>query len=102
MPAEGTQAACYREALHECFGQELAGQMIEREEELRRRITVLERSRRLRVLLLGALVLSVLSFAALVWPSIYRYDRWDGFTVRINRVTGDTDLLRRGGWSPMR
>jgi len=44
----------------------------------------------------------VLAFLVLVWPTPYRYDRLTvgpaSFPVRINRVTGSTQILEPGGW----
>jgi hypothetical protein len=44
----------------------------------------------------------VLAFAWLVWPTWYRYDRvpWNDsvYSVRINRLTGTTEMLTPYGW----
>ena len=55
----------------------------------------------------GALLLAIM-LLAFGWPTLYRYEQWhrgsDTFDciIRINRVTGDADMLWPGkGWVPM-
>lgn len=49
-----------------------------------------------------ALVLLVLLFSATVWPTLYRYEHTGGWPhygpllVRVNRVTGNADVLVPG------
>jgi len=48
------------------------------------------------------LIVLLLATAVFVWFTPYRYERWQsGGLVRINRITGDTDILLRTGWRPM-
>ena len=52
-----------------------------------------------------AVAIAFLAFVSLVWPTAWRYDKitYDGDTypVRINRFTGDADILLPGdGWTP--
>lgn len=60
----------------------------------------------LRVIRWLVLLLVLFAFAAVVWPTPYRYDHvsldGDVYPVRINRVTGDADMLTPDdGWVPM-
>lgn len=46
---------------------------------------------------------AVIVFALLVWPTLYHFDRMDlgpgqSFPVRINRITGSTEILYPSGW----
>jgi len=41
-------------------------------------------------------------FYLLVWPTLYRYDHLGNYPVRINRVTGDAEMLRPEGWAEMK
>jgi hypothetical protein len=36
----------------------------------------------------------------LFWPTFYRYDKLGRLPVRINRITGYTEILSPSGWSP--
>jgi hypothetical protein len=50
------------------------------------------------------LVLAGLLFAAFVWPTLYRYERYyygynSSTIVRINRITGTAEFLSTSGWS---
>jgi len=39
-----------------------------------------------------------LAFAYLVWPTPWRYEHHAGLLVRIDRLRGNTDVLRGQGW----
>lgn len=56
-----------------------------------------------RPIIVIAAGLAALLFAALVWPTAYRYDHWgvSNQPVRINRFTGAAELLEDDGWTPM-
>jgi hypothetical protein len=60
-----------------------------------RRIPVLRRW----YILLAALALLV---ATVIWPTPYREYRFGNTTIRVNRLTGRTDLLTVFGWEPQR
>lgn len=47
--------------------------------------------------------ITVLVIGILFWPTLYRYDKFNQrFPVRINRLTGYTEVLTWEGWSPMK
>ena len=46
-----------------------------------------------------AAIVCVLSFY--LWLTPYRYEKYAGILVRINRFTGNADILRLEGWQPM-
>jgi hypothetical protein len=52
-----------------------------------------------------AALAGALAFLILVWPTAYRYDRIavgaESLPVRINRLTGSTEILRVEGWRPV-
>ena len=60
----------------------------------------------LRVLVTAILALLAAAYAAYVWPTMYRYDHLttegNTYPVRINRITGDADMLVPDeGWLPV-
>jgi len=52
-----------------------------------------------------AALAGIMAFLVLVWPTAYRYDRIavgaESLPVRINRLTGSTEILRMEGWRPV-
>ena len=59
-----------------------------------------------RILFALLFLAAVGSFAAFVWPTLYRYDHistnGDTYPVRINRLNGDADMLVPDeGWVPV-
>jgi hypothetical protein len=50
----------------------------------------------------GAIALIVLMFALFVYPTLYKYDKLNQrFPVKINRITGTTEVLTPTGWEEM-
>ena len=50
-------------------------------------------------IIISIIVLTILVlFAAFVWPTLYRYERFLNTTARINRLTGSADILTYSGW----
>jgi len=47
-----------------------------------------------------ALIILML-FAAFVWPTMYRYDKFPSKLVRTNRITGGSEMLWGDGWFKM-
>jgi len=45
--------------------------------------------------------LLVAAFAYFVWPTQWQYETVNPSLVRIHRITGRTEALRRTGWQPM-
>ncbi|MNM10067.1 hypothetical protein D3C81_201860 [compost metagenome] len=44
-------------------------------------------------------LLIVALFGLLIYPGLYKYDKLEGkYPVRMNRITGETKILREGGW----
>lgn len=59
----------------------------------------------IRRYLLGATIFAVLTlFAAAVWPTLYRYEKLTSsghtYLVRVNRMTGFTEMLQGTRWVP--
>ena len=53
----------------------------------------------LRVMMITVLIGAAGIFGYYVWPTPYRYDHtFEGGLTRINRFTGQTDILRPHGW----
>lgn len=57
----------------------------------------------LTAIVLGVMFCSTILFIALfVWPGMYKYDKMDQkWPVRINRLTGETEVLIPEGWVPL-
>jgi len=58
-------------------------------------------SGKLRIIIPIIVLTILVLFAAFVWPTIYRYDRFHGTVVRINRFTGASEVLSGYGWHKM-
>ncbi|WP_156995896.1 hypothetical protein [Paenibacillus stellifer] len=51
----------------------------------------------LRRAVLALLIIAL--FGLLIYPGLYKYDKLEGkYPVRMNRITGETKILREGGW----
>ncbi len=56
-----------------------------------------------RLLVLVVILAIAGLFAVFVWPTRYRYDHYSvsglgSFPIRIDRITGEAEMLRGGGW----
>jgi len=54
-------------------------------------------------ILLGAMFcITILIIGLFIWPGMYEYDKMDQkWPVRINRLTGETEVLIQEGWFPL-
>lgn len=54
----------------------------------------------------AAALVALLAVAAFAWPTRYRYERFNpgGYSTvaRIDRLSGEAEMLTDGGWVPMR
>ncbi|MBY9081548.1 hypothetical protein KIH86_26130 [Paenibacillus sp. HN-1] len=51
----------------------------------------------LRRAVLALLIIAL--FGLLIYPGLYKYDKLEGkYPVRMNRITGETKILREDGW----
>ena len=61
----------------------------------------------MKLITISLLVLIVTAFSAYVWPTRYLYDHFHSANgmirpVRIDRFTGQADMLDYGGWDAMK
>jgi hypothetical protein len=59
-------------------------------------------SGKLRIIITIIVLTILVLFAAFVWPTIYRYDRFFQTVVRTNRFSGESEALTPNGWNTMR
>lgn len=54
------------------------------------------------ILLGGMFCITILFIGLFIWPGMYEYDKMDQkWPVRINRLTGETEVLIPDGWVPL-
>ncbi|MCL5773134.1 MAG: hypothetical protein M1536_01980 [Firmicutes bacterium] len=55
-------------------------------------------NKRAKIIISAVGVILLLLFIIFVWPTRYRYDRLQSWPVRIDRITGKTEILYEDGW----
>lgn len=52
------------------------------------------------IILCSMLCVTLIVWGIFFWPTLYRYDKTEGKLVRINKITGYTEILYDSGWVP--
>ena len=52
-----------------------------------------------RMIIVG--IILVLLFGYFVWPTPYNYSQLQGIPIRVNKITGTTEIAGQKGWQPL-
>lgn len=50
------------------------------------------------ILITISTILIILIFSVTIYPTVYKYDKLGNYIVKINRLTGETNILTGNGW----